>query len=213
MQIVTYLISRYNKLYQVLFKFYLCLFVPPPQMDGGGKWTWRKKKISTVGGFPDIQIKGNGKIILCGESSIGFVNNSRKSTLGNTRPCKLLVYDNARLEFKGRVGMSNTVIVATESISIGCNVMIGGGVTIVDCDFHSRNYNDWFTVNDEKNMPSSPVTIGDNVFIGMNSIILKGVTIGNGVIIGAGSVVSSDIPDNEVWAGNPARFLKRRIIG
>lgn len=51
------------------------------------------------------------------------------------------------------------------------------------------------------------VTIGNNVFIGMNTIILKGVTIGNNVIIGAGSLVNSDIPDNSVAAGNPARVI------
>jgi acetyltransferase-like isoleucine patch superfamily enzyme len=49
--------------------------------------------------------------------------------------------------------------------------------------------------------------IGDNVFIGMNAIILKGVSIGNNVIIGAGSVVSHDIPDNMVAAGNPAEIV------
>lgn len=49
--------------------------------------------------------------------------------------------------------------------------------------------------------------IGDNVFIGINSIILSGSNIGNNVIIGAGSVVSGRIPDNEVWGGNPAKFI------
>jgi acetyltransferase-like isoleucine patch superfamily enzyme len=51
------------------------------------------------------------------------------------------------------------------------------------------------------------VHIGDNVFIGINAIILKGATIGNNVIIGAGSVVSHDIPDNTVAAGNPAKVV------
>lgn len=49
------------------------------------------------------------------------------------------------------------------------------------------------------------VKIGNNVFIGMNTIILKGVNIGSNVIIGAGSVVTKDIPDNVVAAGNPCR--------
>lgn len=51
-------------------------------------------------------------------------------------------------------------------------------------------------------------TIGNNVFIGMNSIILMGSKIGNNVIIGAGSVVSGEIPDNCVVAGNPARVIR-----
>jgi maltose O-acetyltransferase len=50
-------------------------------------------------------------------------------------------------------------------------------------------------------------TIGNKVFIGAGSIIMPGVTIGNEVIIGAGSVVTKDVPDNCVYAGNPAKFL------
>ena len=54
---------------------------------------------------------------------------------------------------------------------------------------------------------SGKVTIGDNVFIGMGAIILRGVTVGNNVIIGSGSVVTKDCPDNGVYAGNPARRI------
>lgn len=52
------------------------------------------------------------------------------------------------------------------------------------------------------------IIIGNNVFIGANSVILPNVTIGSNVIIGAGSVVSKDVPDNTVYAGNPARFVR-----
>lgn len=52
------------------------------------------------------------------------------------------------------------------------------------------------------------VTVGENSFIGANSVVKQGVKIGNGVTIGAGSVVIKDIPDNEIWAGNPAKKLK-----
>lgn len=52
------------------------------------------------------------------------------------------------------------------------------------------------------------VSVGENSFIGANSIVKQGVIIGNGVTVGAGSVVIKDIPDNEIWAGNPAKKLK-----
>ncbi len=54
------------------------------------------------------------------------------------------------------------------------------------------------------------VKICDNVFIGMNVIICNSVTIGEGAIVGAGSIVTKDIPPYQVWAGNPARFIKER---
>lgn len=52
------------------------------------------------------------------------------------------------------------------------------------------------------------VSVGENSFIGANSVIKQGVKIGKGVTVGAGSVVIKDIPDNEIWAGNPAKKLK-----
>lgn len=54
------------------------------------------------------------------------------------------------------------------------------------------------------------IHIGENVHIGCNTVICKPVTIGANSIIGAGSVVTKDIPANEVWAGNPARFIRKR---
>lgn len=54
------------------------------------------------------------------------------------------------------------------------------------------------------------IEIGEHAFIGTDTIISGNVRIGRGAIVGAGSVVTKDIPDYEVWAGNPARFIKRR---
>lgn len=53
------------------------------------------------------------------------------------------------------------------------------------------------------------VKIGNNVFIGANCVITKPVTIGDNVIVGAGSIITKDIPSNEIWAGVPARFIKK----
>lgn len=162
-------------------------------------------------GMPIIDIRGDG-VLRC-DGSLFMVNTAKRSTLGINRRCKLTVYNRATLHVKGRVAMSNTVIIATKHVEIGNNVMIGGGATIIDCDFHSVNYKDWFSDKDEENMISKPVIIGNNVLIGMNSIILKGVSIGDGSIIGAGSVVATNIPENEIWGGNPAKFIKRNDNG
>ena len=55
---------------------------------------------------------------------------------------------------------------------------------------------------------TKPITVGNNVYIGNNTIILPGVTIGNDVVIGAGAIVTRDIPDNSVAVGVPARVIK-----
>lgn len=165
-------------------------------------------KVNSIGGIPYFGIKGSLHI---GETAkVRFVNNFRWSTLGVPRRCKLYVYKNAELIFKGKAGLSNAVIVATKKIVIGNNVMIGGGVTIIDSDFHSMDYNDWFTDNDALKAKSLPVIIEDNVFIGMNSIILKGVHIGKGAVIGAGCVVTKDVPENCIAGGNPCVVIKKR---
>lgn len=54
------------------------------------------------------------------------------------------------------------------------------------------------------------VRICKGAYIGMNTLIVKPVTIGENAVVGAGSVVTKDIPAGEIWAGNPARFIKKR---
>ena len=58
---------------------------------------------------------------------------------------------------------------------------------------------------------SGIVELCDDCFIGANTVICNAVRIGKNSIVGAGSVVTKDVPDNEIWAGNPARFIKRRV--
>jgi acetyltransferase-like isoleucine patch superfamily enzyme len=157
-------------------------------------------------GLPFIEVGRNATCIL--GNQFAMVNNPRYATLGRSNRCKIVVYAGAKLIIGDNVGMSNSTIIATQSVNIGNNILIGGGVTIVDSDFHSFNPAHWHTSLDESNMKMGPVIISNNVFIGMDSIILKGVTIGNNVIVAAGSVVSSNIPDNEIWGGNPAKFIK-----
>ena len=161
-------------------------------------------------GFPYIKIQNNGKLSLGG--IITMVNTAKASTLGNPRRCKFLVFPDAVLSFKGKCYMSNTVIVATKRIIIGNNVMIGAGTTIVDSDFHSFDFNEWGTWRDQANMKREEVVIGDNVFIGTESLILKGVHVGDGCIIGARTVVTKDLPSYSVAVGNPCRVIKTRSV-
>lgn len=118
--------------------------------------------------------------------------------------------ENATITIGNNVGMSSTVLWAHKSITIGDHVKIGGNCILIDTDSHNKDYmirrgqyTDWGV--------AEPVVIEDDVFIGMNCIILKGVTIGARSIIAAGSVVTKNIPADCIAAGNPAkviRFLK-----
>ena len=120
----------------------------------------------------------------------------------------------AVVEIGNNVGISSSTIVARCSIKIGDNVKIGGGTYILDSDFHSLDpeirASDRLT--DAATAKSAPVEIRENAFIGARSMILKGVTVGRNSVVGAGSVVVRSVPDNQVWAGNPARFIKKLEI-
>lgn len=89
-------------------------------------------------------------------------------------------------------------------LDIGDDVKITSGVTILT---HGYDWNVLAGIHDVVLGSAGRVKIGNNVFIGMHTTILKGVTIGNNVIIGANSLVNKDVPDNVVVAGNPAKVI------
>jgi acetyltransferase-like isoleucine patch superfamily enzyme len=95
------------------------------------------------------------------------------------------------------------VIVATESVEIGDRVLLGSNCVVIDTDFHPVDLVQ--RRQRFQSLDSQPVFIDDDVFVGMNCLVLKGVSIGKGSVIGAGSVVTGDIPSGVVAAGNPAR--------
>lgn len=99
-----------------------------------------------------------------------------------------------------------SVIAEFGKITIGDRVLIGPQVCIFDSDFHGLTIE---TRQKRTEIKHGNVVIGDDVFIGANSIILKAVKIGNGAVIGAGAVVTKDVPANSIVAGNPARVLQR----
>ena len=114
----------------------------------------------------------------------------------------------SRIRIGSHSGLSGASICAASLISIGDSCLIGANVTITDYDFHSlnpagRRYN-----TNPDDIGCAPVIIEDNVWIGMNAIVLKGVTIGRNSVIAAGSIVSRSIPPDCVAGGNPARIIK-----
>nr|WP_094571377.1 acyltransferase [Mucilaginibacter xinganensis] len=111
----------------------------------------------------------------------------------------------------------NTKIWSAKNISIGDRVLIAHNVNIHDCNDHPidanerhQHYKSILTTGhaDDIALNEKEIIIGDDVWIGFNSTILKGVTIGQGAIVGACSVVTKDIPAHTIVAGNPARIIK-----
>ena len=121
---------------------------------------------------------------------------------------KIQAFAKSKITIGDRAALSGTSITCrTTSIEIGPGVIIAPNVIIVDSDFHSP----W----PPENRTTTPgydrdkaVKIHKNVWVGMNSLILKGVTIGENSVIAAGSVVTGDIPANVIAGGNPAKVIK-----
>lgn len=160
-------------------------------------------------GVPYVSVARGGSCTI--KSNFRMNNGNLGNPIGRPQRCILFVDCGASLSIGENVGISSTAIVAHHQITIGNNVKIGGGVCIYDTDFHSldpKSRENAF--KDKAQKRTSPVSIGDNVFIGAHSTILKGVRIGDNSIVGACSVVTKSIPENEIWAGNPAKFIKRQ---
>ncbi|MBN1639325.1 MAG: acyltransferase [Ignavibacteriales bacterium] len=104
-------------------------------------------------------------------------------------------------------GMTNTAVHCFNSITICEGAMIGGGCLLMDNDFHQTNT--FNRITKSGNISNAPIVIGKNAFIGGMSIIRRGVTIGEGSVIGTGSLVTKSVPPYEIWAGVPAKFIKK----
>jgi acetyltransferase-like isoleucine patch superfamily enzyme len=165
----------------------------------------RYSKGLQVSGIIKVDVTQRGKLTIGRNLKINSGNNF--NVIG--RQQKTMFWVEGELIIGDNVGMSATAIICNKQIIIGNNVTIGGNTVIYDSDFHNLNP----SIRQDKSIDKQsaiklPVIIEDNVFIGAHTTILKGVTIGENSIIGACSLVSKDIPKNQIWGGNPAKFIK-----
>lgn len=157
--------------------------------------------IKTRNKFGSVLGKGLPKILLK-NGSINFNN-------------RVFLYPNIKLSVNGKnekaildigeftqIG-DRTEIHVGKKVSIGKNCAISWDVCIMDRDYHEL---------DSICEKIEEVIIGNNVWIGCRSTILKGVNIGDGAIIAAGSVVTKNVPSNTCVAGNPAKIIKKDVV-
>ena len=139
----------------------------------------------------------------------GFFLTSGDNPLCSNRRASIYVTKGGFLNIGDYVGMSSPTLWCASKIVIGNNAHIGANCMIIDTDVHSKDFKHRDFRNEiVSDVIPKPINIGDDVWIGLNCIILKGVTIGSRSIIGAGSVVTRDIPANCIAAGNPCKVIK-----
>ena len=142
----------------------------------------------------NLNLMSQSQLILSGNSMIG---------LGSA----LTLEENATLSLGSSTYIcAGATIRVAHKVTIGDQCAISWNVTIMDSDFHEYALEDG-TIPEK----TKEVIIGNNVWIGNNVLILKGVHIGDNAIIAAGSVVTKNVPEGSVVAGNPAKIIKSGV--
>lgn len=166
-------------------------------------WTWCILRNSRIKAGKSVIFKKDVKISICktGVLVLGdhsFFNENCFILLTMPHP----IVEIGKWVFVGR----NTIIASKNSIKIGDYTSIAPNCYFID---HEHGLSKDEIILNQKSVLKK-ITIGKDCFFGTGAIILGGVNIGDGSIIGAGSVVTKDIPPYQIWAGNPARFIKMR---
>ncbi len=146
-------------------------------------------------------------IIDIGDRAV-LCSRSEYTALGVNHPVVLrTLRADAELRIGGGARVSGCTICAACRVTIGDRVCLGANVTITDTDFHALDPGERASSRDAARAATGRVEIGADVFLGMNSLVLKNVRIGDGAVVGAGAVVTKDVPAGAIVAGNPARVI------
>lgn len=134
-------------------------------------------------------------------SGTTFRSNLRANFFGLNHACCISTHSKAaEIVIGENCGFSGTSISAYQSVKIGEHVLCGANTVVTDFD--------WHPVRSKTLMASAPVVLEDNVWLGANCVVLKGVCIGENTIVGANSVVTRSLPANVLAAGNPAQVIR-----
>lgn len=163
-----------------------------------------------------VYVLGRGRVSI-GDDFYFTSGNSINPICRNIRGVIFTMTPESNIVIGDRVGISSACLWAKERITIGNDVNIGGDCLIMDNDAHPHDYlqrrgayakevgrNEYL-----KAIPTAPIYIDDDAWIGARCQILKGVHIGARSIIAAGSVVTKDIPADCVAGGNPCKIIMK----
>lgn len=185
---------------KLLDKISYSIFSKKTTLIGRGQKFYRTAKISLIHGSTkkDIVIKANARI-----------------------HGRLLSTDGGKIEIGEYAHFGpNSTIACLNSVFIGAYTGIGSNVKIVDNNYHSVNPVDRKIMRQSeegsdlrrwKYSDNKPIVIGENVWVGENVRILKGVNIGDNSVVAASTVVTKDVPPNSIVAGNPGKIVKTDI--
>lgn len=150
-------------------------------------------------------VYGAGEIHIGSHVSIG---NNQTWVVGvkSTGTARLVIGDYTTINYR-------TTISVVQSVTIGSHCLLAGEIKIFDNNSHPLDYRERRKPHVLGPAEVAPVVIEDDVWIGNNCIILKGVRIGRGAVVAAGSIVTKDVPPFTLVGGNPARVLKRLAEG
>jgi serine acetyltransferase len=162
-------------------------------------WWWGVKTDGSITCYGSIHFRRlpDSRIVIGKKCKFNSSENS--NLIGVNRSCMISTLDRkANILIGSACGFSGTVIGAFSSITIGDNVKCGANTLITDSNWHPE---------DSRSGVPKAISIGNNVWLGVNSVVLKGVVIGENSLIGANSVVKKDINKNVVDAGNNCNVI------
>jgi acetyltransferase-like isoleucine patch superfamily enzyme len=158
-------------------------------------------------GFPIIQKHKGSRIIL--KKGCTLVSKSKYNIAGINHPVILATLTSTAIIEIGKSGISGASICSAKSIIIKDFCGIGANSNIYDTDFHSIDHHIRRNQNSITDCKSSEIYIDSDVWLGSNVTILKGVSIGKAAVIGAGSIVTKNVEAFSLYAGNPAKKVKK----
>jgi len=194
------------RVYDGLLRRVMCFLVSPigrVYLNIHGARVGRGLRLQSL---PFCRCYGTGHIDI--GDNVTILNTLYQNAAGIMHKTVLIAGDGALLRIGNDVGISGATLDARNSISIGDRCMLGANCGLFSTDYHPLHPADRHD-RTARAVQTAPVTLENDVWIGANALILKGVTVGASSIVGAGSVVTKSVPPGVIVAGNPARIVKR----